>query len=324
MDMNSDGLNADVLNSDELLSIAFDAVTTTRSKASEGFEERVLARSLASEKPPRHPGWDERDKFEPQRHRADSLDAFIKTAAELSALFDSLGPGDWTRTTRVDGATVRQIVEHLVGVERYLLGCLDRRPRLEAPRREDHWPVSRRAATGLAGEPDETVSQSWWSEVLNLMAACGELGPDHALTYHHLAGSLQGLLVVRTFELWTHGNDIRAAIGRPADDLDEDRLSLMVGELMRVIPLGLALSGCPQPGRTARLQLTGSGGGSFDVSLDPSTPVGTPDITLTADVIDLCRLAANRLAPDAFDVMVQGDRRLLEPVLVGAAAFAAD
>jgi uncharacterized protein (TIGR03083 family) len=184
--------------------------------------------------------------------------------------------------------------------------------------------VSRRAAAGLTDEPNETVSQTWWSEVLKLITACAELGPDHALTYHHLAGSLQGLLVVRTFELWTHGNDIREAIGRPADDLDEDRLSLMVGELMRVIPLGLALSGCPQPGRTARLQLTGMGGGNFDVALDPSTPVGTPDITLTADVIDLCRLAANRLSPDALDVIVDGDRRLLEPVLVGAAAFAAD
>ncbi|HXQ60615.1 MAG TPA: maleylpyruvate isomerase family mycothiol-dependent enzyme [Acidimicrobiales bacterium] len=326
MDMNSDSLNADVLNTDELLSIAFDAVTATatRTGPSEGLEEQVLTRVLAGEKPRRHPGWNERDRFEPKWRRADSLDAFIKTAAELSTLFDSLSAGDWTRTTRIEGASVRQIVEHLVGVERYLLGCLDRRPRLDAPRREDHWPVSRRAATGLAGEPDETVSQSWWSEVLNLIAACAELGPDHALTYHHLAGTLQGLLVVRTFELWTHGNDIRDAIGRPADDLDEARLSLMVDELMRVLPLGLALSGCPQPGRTARLRLTGAGGGSFDVSLDPTTAVGRPDITLTADVIDLCRLAANRLAPDALDVIVEGDRRLLEPVLVGATAFAAD
>jgi uncharacterized protein (TIGR03083 family) len=317
-------LNMDDLNTDELLSIAFDAVTAKRSDVSDGLESRVLAHCLAGEKPRRHAGWSEQDRHDPARSRADSLNAFITTAAELAELLDGLSATDWTRTTRIEGATVRGIVEHLLGVERYLLGCLGRRPRLDAPRREDHWPVSKRAAAGLAGEPDETVSQSWWSEVLNLIGACGELGPDQELSYHHLAGTLQGLLVVRTFELWTHGNDIRDAVGRPLDDLDETRISLMVGELMRVLPLGLALSGCPQPGRTARLQLTGVAGGDFDVSLDPGTPVGEPDITLTADVVDFCRLAANRLSPDTLDVIVDGDRRLLEPVLLGAAAFAAD
>jgi uncharacterized protein (TIGR03083 family) len=312
-------LSSEDLSNDELLQIAFDAVTAGRSDLPEALGVRILAEVPAGGAPTRHQGWSEAD-----GHRVDALNAFIKTAAELADLFDGLTVDDWRRTTAVYGATVRGIVEHLVGVERYILGCLDLRPRLEAPRRQDHWPVSKLAATGLAGEPDETVSRSWWLEVLGLIRACGELGPDQEVTYHHLAGTLQGLLVVRTFELWTHGNDIRQAIGRPADDLDEARLSLMVSELMRVLPLGLALSGCPQPGRTARLHLTGDGGGSFDVPLDPDTAVGEPDITLTTTVIDLCRLAANRLSPDVLDVTVTGDRDLLEPVLVGAAAFAAD
>ena len=324
MDLNTDDQNRSGLTTDELLSIAFDAVIAEQSALPDGLEGLVLGRILTSDKPRRHPGWSAQDPHEPDRSRADSLNAFIKTASELALLFDSLSDTDWTRPTGIDGASVRGIVEHLVGVERYLLGCLDRRPRLDAPRRADHWPVSLRAATGLAGEPNETVSQSWWAEVLNLIGACGELGPDRELTYHHLTGSLQGLLVVRTFELWTHGNDIRAAIGRPLDDLDEDRLSLMASELIRVLPFGLALSGCPQPGRTARLELTGTGGGRFDVSLDPASPIGPPDIVLTADLVDFCRLAANRLAPDDLDAIVEGDRRLLAPLLVGAAAFAAD
>ena len=93
---------------------------------------------------------------------------------------------------------------------------------------------------------------------------------------------------------------------------------------MRVLPLGLALSGCPQPGRTARLNLIGPGGGTFDVALAPGDPLGEPDITLTADVIDFCRLASNRLARRDFDVGVDGDGLLLEPIIAGATAFAAD
>jgi uncharacterized protein (TIGR03083 family) len=305
------------LNTDELLDIAFDALLTNGADLPPDLEGRVVAGAVGGAKRGRHPSWDEAG-------RSDSLGAFITTAAELGDLIDSLTPDEWERRTRIEGAGVRQVVEHMVGVERYLLGCLHRRPLLAAPRREDHWPVAERAAAGLSGQPHENVAQIWWSEVLDLIAACGELGPDQEVTYHHLAGTLQGLLVVRTFELWTHGDDIRLATGRPADLLDEFRLSLMVNELMRVLPLGLALSDCVQPGLTARLELHGPGGGTFDVSLDPTTTAGAPDITVTTDVIDLCRLAANRLGRDDLDMVVTGDRGLLEPLLVGAAAFAAD
>ena len=41
-----------------------------------------------------------------------------------------------------------------------------------------------------------------WLEALSLIAAGGELGPDQPIRYHHLAGSVRGVLVSRTFELW--------------------------------------------------------------------------------------------------------------------------
>ena len=307
------------LTTDELLRVAFDAVTEDRAEISGALGTRVLAGAVAGDKAPQHPGW-----ADPEGDRPSSLRAFITTAAELAALLDTLAPEDWPRATRVQDVTVRKLVEHLVGAERYLLGQIGRRPGYDAPTREDHWPVTRLAVTDLVAEPDELVARAWWLEVLGLVAACAELGPDHELAYYHLAGTLRGLLVVRTFELWTHGDDIRRAVGRDPDLLDEARLSLMVDELMRVLPLGLALSDCARPGRTARIELTGPGGGRFDVPLAPGEPAGDPDIILKATAIDLCRVASNRLAPEEFAVMVDGDARLLDPVLVGAAAFAAD
>ena len=74
-------------------------------------------------------------------------------------------------------------------------------------------------------------------EVLELLTACAELGPDEPVRFHHLPGT-RGLMVLRTFELWTHGDDIRQAVGRPLDLLDEGRLSMMVSELMSALPSG--------------------------------------------------------------------------------------
>jgi hypothetical protein len=85
------------------------------------------------------------------------------------------------------------------------------------------------------------------------------------------------------------------------------------------------LRGTTQVGRTVRLELTGSGGGrSFDVALAPGEVAGVPDLTIELSVLDLCRLASNRLSLHQIDVRTEGDRALLEPVLVGATAFALD
>ena len=303
----------------ELLRVTFDAADMGADDLPASLADRVAARALLGPRPLRHPSWAGVDAGVP----LSSLDAYIQTAMELADSLDTLTGADWGQPTRVEGATVRDIVGHLVGVERYVLGQLGRRPPLNAPRREDHWSVARQAA-GLADEQGGAVAAAWWREALDVVAACGEMGADRSVEYHHLSGSVRGLLVVRTFELWTHGDDIRGALGLPLSELDETRLTLMVNQFMTVLPLGLALSGATRPGRMARVTLTGAGGGHFDVPLSPGEPVGHADIHLTTDVLGICRLAANRLPADELTVVVEGDRSLLEPILVGATAFACD
>jgi uncharacterized protein (TIGR03083 family) len=250
--------------------------------------------------------------------------AFVRTAAELGQLLEMLTPADWSTATGVEGSTVRDLVVHLAGVERYVLGQLGRRPVLEAPRREDHYPTAKAAAADLAGADDQAVARGWWHDAMALVAASSELGPDHPVDFHHLSGTLDGLLVIRTFELWTHDDDIRRATGRALNNLDDARLSLMSGQLMDLLGRGMALMGTAQPRRTARLQLTGLGAGSFDIALAPDEVPGRPDVTITVAAVELCRLAANRLAPGDLRVDVEGDRSLVAPILVGAGAFALD
>jgi hypothetical protein len=156
------------------------------------------------------------------------------------------------------------------------------------------------------------------------IAACTGAGPDQPVVFHHLPGTVQGLLVIRTFELWTHDEDIRRATGRPANPLDDERLTLMSGALMELLAQGMALTGTTRPGRTARIELTGAGSGTFDVALAPGEVAGAPDIVIRTEAVELCRLVANRVAPSGLAVEVTGDRSLLEPILVGAGAFALD
>ena len=296
-----------------LVELALDVLADDDAAVPARVGTRLLERTGAV----RANGWDTGE-------ATNALAVFIRTAAELSALLDGLDADDWLRSTRVQGESVAELVQHLVGMERYALGQLGQRAAFDAPRPEDHHPATLHAARDVAGAPGPVLAAAWWAEAMRLFRAAGELGPEHAVLYHHLGGSLRGFLVVRTFELWSHDDDIRDATGRPPNELEDERLSLMTRELMGAFALGMALSGTAQPGRTARLVLTGAGGGQFDVSLAPGERAGEPDITITTSALGLCRVASRRLAPGDLELTVGGDAALLEPVLVGVGAFALD
>jgi uncharacterized protein (TIGR03083 family) len=307
------------LNLSELLDVGFDVLADGDTDVPRGLDDRVLTAALAQPRAAMHPAWVGDDPG-----ALTSLGALSRTAAGLSRLLDSLDPADWARTTNVQGATVHDLVVHLVGVERYMLGQLGRREPADAPRRADHFEVTSGLAADLVAADSTRLARMWWLEVLAFIGALGELGPDHHVAYHHLAGGVRGLASVRTFELWTHDDDIRRATGRPLNPLDGERLSLMSSSLLGVLAGGMALSGTMQPGRTARIIVTGAGTRTYDLALALGETAGTPDITITVDALDLCRLASNRVALGDLAAEVEGDRSLLEPVLVGATAFAMD
>ena len=307
------------LTTSELLELGLDAVESHGVDVPAGLRARVLQTTSARLRPTMHPAWADTGGAAVAPHTA-----FIRTAAELATMLDGLSAAEWSAPTNVSGMTVRELVAHLVGVERYLLGQLGSGPSFSAPRRDDHLPVSREAAADLVDATGPDIAQAWWHEVTRLIAVCTELDPQHEVAYHHLAGSIRGMLVVRTFELWTHDDDIRLALHRPPNMLDGDRLALMSGDLMNVLNLGMAILGTTQPGRTARINLMGPGGAAYEVALSPGDVAGVPDITITTSVLELCRLASNRVSVDVIDLAVDGDRSLLEPILVGATAFACD
>ena len=132
--------------------------------------------------------------------------------------------------------------------------------------------------------------------------------------------TVAGLCIARTFELWTHENDIRAALSLPPSRPDASTLTLMTGLAAELLPR--AARRLPEA-VTLRLVLTGPGGGTWQLALggmgSPAAPVG-----LVADAVDFCRLVANRTAPADLDTYVTGDPHLAAAVLRAATTLALD
>ena len=70
------------------------------------------------------------------------------------------------------------------------------------------------------------------------------------------------------------------------------------------------------------LQITGDGGGDWLIPLGFAEAGETPDVVLTADVVDWCRVASERLAPGALPREVEGDATLAADLAAASSAFA--
>lgn len=250
--------------------------------------------------------------------------AYARTAADLHALLSSLADTEWDAVAHPEHGRVRDLIAHLIGVERLSLRWLD--PDDDVPVLPDHVASTRAVVDALADDSPAHLASSWFAAAQAVGAAAAAGDPARPVAFHDLTSSIDGFLVTRTFELWAHGMDVAAATGRPRPELDAERMALMSGRLMAAVPLALAYRRTPVAGRSARFVLTGRAGGAYTVPLAPGGSVGTgePDVVIVADTVRLCRLAARRLDVDALGADVSGDAALADLVLAGLDAFARD
>ncbi len=247
---------------------------------------------------------------------------FGRTIEELFSLLRGLTDAEWDAVAHPDHGAVRALVAHLIGVERLTARWLRREPGM--PELPDHVLSTRPVVAELSRRSPAELAELWHAAALDVADAAQAADPAVPVTMHDLQVLPDGVLVIRTFELWAHAMDIAAATGRPLLQLDPDRMATLSMRLMAAVPLALALRGTALPGRTARFVLTGASGGSYSVPLSPGDAVGEPDFVLVTDAVDLCRVAARRLRPDELAHTLEGDRELAGLVLAGIDAFARD
>ncbi|GIH20420.1 maleylpyruvate isomerase family mycothiol-dependent enzyme [Rugosimonospora africana] len=246
--------------------------------------------------------------------------AFDRTVEDLNHLLGTLNDAEWNASAHAEHGRVRDLIAHLVGVERLVLRWLDSDD--SVPDLPDHVAATRPVIAELADTNPREIARQWYDEARRVAAAVGTR--SRAVVFHDITVSVDQLLAMRTGELWAHAIDICQAVGRTPPQLDPERMATLSTELMADVPLAMAYRGTPVPGRAARFVLTGPAGGTYTVPLSPQTQAADPDVTIITDAASLCRVAVGRLRPDQLEAAIDGDRELGDLVLAGIGALARD
>lgn len=251
-------------------------------------------------------------------------EAYRRTIQSFDAVLSDLTEEEWHRHA-VRDLDIQGLVGHLIGVEKQLHAVLGIGS--ASSDNADHVASTQAEALAQAGRPT-AETQAEWRELMEATQFYAEaLAPadlERLVELYTFTVPVQRMLVVRTFETWIHEEDIRRATGRPLAAPDADRLRLMTNVAVTALPAGFGNIGRPQPGRTARIVLTGSGGGTWQASLDQDSDPGATEVRIIADATEFCRLVANRLPVADLDVDITGDAALAADLLVAAQSLALD
>lgn len=286
-----------------------------------GLRERVLERSRDLRPPGR---------ATPEPEPISEVEAFRRTAASLAELLASLAPDQWRRPA-LRGLDVQQLIGHLIAVEQDVQAALTGDTSVADA---DHVASSEASAARQSGQPTQVTRTSWVAAVSRTAELAESADQDAEVAVHTLHLPVRMLCVVRAFELWTHENDIRRALGLPQTRPDASTLTLMTRLAASLLPLAASGNGLVDP-VALRLVLTGPGGGTWQVSLgraDSGLAAGpTADsvpaavaVGIVADAAAFCALVANRVAPAELDSYVTGDPERVRAILHAATTLALD
>ncbi|MGH3343944.1 MAG: maleylpyruvate isomerase family mycothiol-dependent enzyme [Carbonactinosporaceae bacterium] len=254
------------------------------------------------------------------------IDAWEQTARSTYALCEKLLNRDWERATDCPGWSVRDVVSHIIGLEREMLG---------EPTPEHHLPsdlVHIRSDTGRHMEiavdrrrhhtPPEVLAEL--AEVVERRfrdLRHGDTAPDTPVPSPLGTMPYERLLSMRVFDVWAHEQDIRRAVRQPGN-LEGPAARLSRDVIVEALPRVVAKNSKAPPRSSVVFDVTGpesfvrsvhvdeGGRGSLthDLAFAPTTTLGMEWETFV-------RLACGRVRPDRADVSVAGDERLAGRVM---------
>jgi uncharacterized protein (TIGR03083 family) len=254
------------------------------------------------------------------------VEAYRRAADALGLTLATLGEDEWHRPAIRD-LDVQGLVGHLAGVEEDVRRAIAGDP---AVADAGHVESTQAAAERQAGRTPAQTLGEWrdaTGQTLALLAGIDD--PDRDIALHGMRLPLGYLMLVRAFELWVHENDIRLSSGRPASAPDPPALRLMTTLAARLLPAAVRRSGLTAQARL-RLVLTGRGGGTWDLLLGEDDDAGgdgtaaLPRLSIVADAVAFCRLAADRIQPGDLGAHLTGSRELAAGVLAATPALALD
>lgn len=190
----------------------------------------------------------------------DLVEAFAQTAQAVVELARTCSEDDLAQPTECPGWTVHDQISHVVGVEAWLQGHKD--PRVEVPpyahvrndlgKRVEYAVELRRSRTGaqVLSELEDVLAQRLSTlrdpSLTGTDSIPGPFGPDRATA----------VMLFRIFDVWTHEQDIRSALGRPGN-LDSPAATVFVTAVMGQLPKLIATRARVEPGHSVIIEVSG-------------------------------------------------------------------
>jgi uncharacterized protein (TIGR03083 family) len=252
-----------------------------------------------------------------------SLRVYQASTTRLEETFDALVDDDHSEVT-ANGLTAHDLVVHLAAQESLLAQAVGAETVPEI--RDTDVPARTAALIERLGDRPVGEAREVWRRSVDAVQAWAANPSSRAASLRWLTFEMprDNILVARAFENWIHRDDLRAAMGLVADPPPAAELHAMADLSLGAMPMALEATGHARRGKVARFVLTGPGGGEWTVAMGAGevAPTGAADVTVTADIVDWCRLAGERLRADALHVDVAGDESLVADLVAAAPAFA--
>jgi uncharacterized protein (TIGR03083 family) len=189
------------------------------------------------------------------------IELLERSWASIATLLRDLDDGDWDRPTELPGWSVRDVVSHMIGTERMLLGD----PAPDAPSDVgDHvrnpigefneaWVAARRSAPGaqVRDEFEQVTARR-----LEELRALPTEGWDEVGFTPEGQGPYRRFMEIRVFDCWEHEQDIRRALDRPGH-LDGPVAEHSLGEVASKLGYIVAKKAAAQDGTTAVFDVHG-------------------------------------------------------------------
>lgn len=255
----------------------------------------------------------------------------IELSRAITAL-RHLTTGRWSR--RLDppelaGWTVHDAVVHLAANESLLAQALG----VDLPAvPETETANEARSALAMARHRDRPPAEAL--DELEAAAAAvddhlSRLAPDQldsTIVYWGRPTSLTSALYARSFETWTHTDDVRRAIGVPEAPPPPLVMHQLCRAAVSLVPHMLWVRGVEPPPRLVRFHLDGPGAASWDLTFPDgiAAPAGDaePDTELIMDTISLCRGVSARVPDGGLPYTSTGDIALAARIIESLPALA--
>jgi uncharacterized protein (TIGR03083 family) len=259
------------------------------------------------------------------------IDLWHQIVAENVALLRELNAEDWAKPTDLPGWNVRYVAAHMAHLESDLAGNPQTQVDVpEAPHIKS--PMSIYTESGPLARADWTTDQiidEFESAAAKRHAALLTMMPLDPTApgdgFARVAGwTWETLLSNRVFDLWTHQQDIRRAVGRPGG-LAGPAGAHGLRHLGRSLPYVLGKKVGAPAGTSIIIEITGEHPATLaaavgeDGRAGPIAPTDHPTTHITMDFENYMILASGRRTPDQVTTGVSGDTELARAVLANLA-----